>query len=594
MADDAITVETDVLIVGSGPSGATMSALLATYGVDNIMLNMWGSTSPTPRAHITNQRAMEILRDLGLEDEAKAVSVPQHLMGDLVLCSSLAGEELGRLKTWHTHPHSKAEHDLASPCAVCDIPQTLMEPLLVQAAQRRGSKVRNWTQYLSLEQDAEGVSARVKDRLTGLEYTIRAKYLVGADGANSQVARDIELPFEGQMGLGGSMNIHFKADLSHLTDHRPADMYWMFQPGEGLDGHGVGVLRMVRPWNDWVGVWGYDISKGEPDLDEKKALEIVHNLIGDDSIDVELGPFNLWTINRMYATETMRGRVFCVGDAIHRHPPMNGLGSNTSMADSYNLAWKLAAAIKTDAGAGLLQTYDEERGPVGEQIVTRAFKSMGLLPPILHALGLDSAPDPASMKKAMAARKGSSRKAAEQRKSLRKAIDGTRYGFNALGIELNQRYESGAMVGDDTEDPGFPRDRDLYYQVSSRPGAHLPHAWLERDERLVSTFDICGKGRFTLLTGLGGSAWVKAAAEAAGEVRLPIDVHIIGPGQTYTDAYGDFGELRGTEEDGALLVRPDMFVGWRAQTSKQAGELTNVMRQLLRLDAPGEARAAAE
>src|SRR5918999_3407446 len=160
-------VETDVLVVGSGPAGGATALLLSTYGVANIVVTKYGQLSDTPRAHITNQRTMEVLRDAGIEDKVVAQATPQHLMGDTTFCSSLAGEELGRLRTWYTHPLRKAEHDLASPSAICDMPQHLMEPVLVENAIARGTSFRYQTEYLSLEQDGDGVTATVRDRLRG-------------------------------------------------------------------------------------------------------------------------------------------------------------------------------------------------------------------------------------------------------------------------------------------------------------------------------------------------------------------------------------------------------------------------------------------
>lgn len=117
------TIETDVLVVGSGPAGAASAALLAMYGVKHVLVTKYGWLADTPRAHITNQRAMEILRDLGLEDKAVAQAAPQHLMANNVFCESLAGEEFGRLYSWGNHPARKADYDLASPVSICDLPQ---------------------------------------------------------------------------------------------------------------------------------------------------------------------------------------------------------------------------------------------------------------------------------------------------------------------------------------------------------------------------------------------------------------------------------------------------------------------------------------
>src|SRR5690349_19834086 len=119
--DDVLT--TDVLVIGSGPAGASAALFLATYGVDHIVITKYRWTANTPRAHITNQRTVEIMRDMGLEHEIKAKGVPQPLMGDTVFCTSLAGDELARLHTWGTHPQRLADYTMASPCIHYDLPQ---------------------------------------------------------------------------------------------------------------------------------------------------------------------------------------------------------------------------------------------------------------------------------------------------------------------------------------------------------------------------------------------------------------------------------------------------------------------------------------
>ena len=161
-------------------------------------------------------------------------------MGDTVFCTSLAGDELARLHTWGTHPARHADYALASPCLHIDLPQTYFEPILVRAAGERGSRLRFNTEFLSFEQDADGVTATVQDRLDGSTYEIRAKYLVGADGGRSVIAEQLGLPFGGQADVAGSMNIVFKADLSTLVAHRPSVLYWIMSAGarHGRDRHG--------------------------------------------------------------------------------------------------------------------------------------------------------------------------------------------------------------------------------------------------------------------------------------------------------------------------------------------------------------------
>ncbi|MFJ9900125.1 FAD-dependent oxidoreductase [Streptomyces sp. NPDC091280] len=572
-------VETDVLIVGSGPAGAAAALALSTYGVPHIVVTRYARLTRTPRAHITNQRTMEVLRDLGVEDEVLAKATPQHLMGDTTFCTSLAGEELGRIRSWGNDPLVQAAHDLASPTRMCDMPQHLMEPVLVDAALARGSNVRFSTVYKSFVQDEDGVTVTVEDRLRGDEYRIRAKYLIGADGGRSQVAEDAGLPMGGQMGVAGSINIVFDADLTKYTAHRPSTLYWVLAPGATVGGIGAGLVRCVRPWNEWLIVWGYDVSAGAPDLTEEYALSVVRQLVGDDDIPVTIRSSSAWTVNEMYAETYANGRVLCAGDAVHRHPPSNGLGSNTSIQDAYNLAWKLKLVLDGTATPKLLDTYDAERAPVGRQIVTRANKSIGETAPIFEALDGLSPQTPERLWANIAARKDATEAAAKQRAALREAIAFKVYEFNAHGVDLNQRYTSDAIVPDGTPDPGFDRDPELYHRPSSRPGAKLPHAWITSGTRTLSTLDTVGKGRFTLLTGIGGETWLRAA----GAQPLDIATVVIGPGQRYEDPYGDWARLREISDAGALLVRPDGHVAFRHADAAENAEqlLTDALRRIL-------------
>ena len=583
MNTDIPLVETDVLVVGSGPAGAASALLLATYGVRTICVSKFPGTSRTPRSHITNQRTMEVIRDLGLESECVALATPAALMGENIYCTSVTGDELGRVLTWGNHPTRKADYELSSPTSMCDLPQNLLEPAFIRQATLRGADVRFHTEFVSLTQDANGVTATVNDHLLHTRYQIRAKYLIGADGANSTVVSQLNLPLEGKMGVSGSINVVFAADLSEYVAHRPSVLYWVIQPGSSVGGLGIGVVRMVRPWNKWLSIWGYDLAEGPPNLDDEKATSIVHALLGNKDIPVKIEATSTWTVNDMFATRLSEGRVFCLGDAVHRHPPTNGLGSNASIQDAFNICWKLAYVLEGKAAPSLLETYSEERAPVAKQVVQRANKSLGDFPPILGALGLFDTQDPQQMQRNMARLKEDSPEAEDQRARLRGALDGTHYVYNAHGVEMNQRYASTAVVTDGSAEPEARRDFELYHQQSSRPGAPIPHVWLTRRGHRISTLDLCGKGRFSILTGISGAHWATAAKEAAKKLSVEIVVNQIGPGREYEDPYGDFARVRETEESGALLVRPDLFVGWRkakwAETG--GGELLAAMSRIL-------------
>lgn len=581
------TIDTDVLIVGTGPAGSATAALLSSYGVKNMAINRYRWLANTPRAHITNQRAMEVLRDLGhdVEKEAYMHATRQALMGENIFCESLAGEEIGRMKSWGNHPLSKAEHLLSSPTEMNDLPQTFLEPLLYKTACSRGTQGRMSTEYVSHEQDPEGVATTCLDRLTGESLTVRSKYLIGADGGNSLVAEHADLPFEGKMGVGGSMNILFRADLSRYVAHRPSVLYWVMQPGADVGGIGMGLVRMVRPWNEWLIVWGYDISQPAPEVDAEMATQVARQLVGDPDLEIELLGASTWTVNNMYATHMQRDRVFIMGDAAHRHPPSNGLGSNTSIQDGFNLAWKIAAVLTGQAGSDLLESYSVERAPVAKQIVTRANQSISEFGPIFEALGMAEGVEPEVMRENLGARCDSTPDAERQREAIREAIAFKKYEFDAHGVDMNQRYRSDAIETDGQIEPAFELDAELHYQPTTWPGARIPHVWVfERDSGAkLSTLDLCGRGRFTLITGIGGEAWEEAAATVGGEIGLDIRVHVIGPRYPVVDHSGDWARAREIADSGCVLVRPDHHVAWRAEALgvDPAADLRQVLTRIL-------------
>jgi 2,4-dichlorophenol 6-monooxygenase len=491
--------QTDVLVVGTGPMGSTTALALATYGVRVLVVNRFNWTANTPRAHITNQRAVEVLRDLGVEQEARLEATPWEWMGDTLFTTSLAGPEIARLRTWGTGDERIGDYLQGSPCSLIDLPQDKMEPLLVKNAAARGARFSFNTEYLSHTQDATGITVQLQDIPTGRQYEVRARYLVGADGARSKVMDDAGLKVEGELARASTAYVLFRADLTRYVAHRPSILYWIVTSNAAFGEIGMGLLRAIKPWNQWIAGWGFDFKKGDPDFSPEEVKRRVRLLVGDPDLEIEIDSTSVWYVNQAHAPVYSSGRVFCGGDAVHRHPPSSGLGSNTCMQDAFNLAWKLAFVVKGHAGEGLLDSYTLERAPVGKQIVARANQSRVDYAPLNRCFRDTDAADPVAAGLEKLASPGP--EGVARRSALADALKVKNYEFNAQGVELNQRYVSAAVVPDlNAAEEVWKRDPQLHLQATTRPGAKLPHAWLVgADGRRISTLDLVGKGRFSLV-----------------------------------------------------------------------------------------------
>ena len=576
-------ISVPVLIVGAGPAGLATSLLLSRYGVAHMLVEKYPGTAHTPRAHIVNQRTVEIFRHMGIEDRLLAVGTPQHLMSNNVWSTSLAGLEVARLQTWGTSPDRAADYRKASPSPMTNCPQTVLEPLLVAAIIEAGvCDLRFNHEFLELRQDDSGVTATIRDRSAGQDLTVRSQYLVGADGGRSRVLDQAGLTVEGDAGLAEAANIWFAADLTRYLSYRPGVLYWNVSPGTDFM-VGAGTLICHKPWSEFVMVIMYDPNRETISDREDYLVGRVHKVIGDSSVEVTLKGFALWQINAQVAPRYSAGRVLCMGDAVHRHPPTNGLGLNTSIADAFNLAWKLAQVLDGRAAPSLLETYSAERQPVGRQVVDRAITSVGEMAAIPSALGFAPGQSESEGWAALAGLYAPGEEGERRRKALRDAIELTNYQFNAHNVEVGYRYRAGAIVPDGTSEPASNRDSQLYYQPTTWSGAHLPHAWIERDRTLISTLDLVNGTDFALLTGIGGESWIEAAGAATQHTGIGIDVHIIGSRDGILDVYGDWAKLREIESDGCVLIRPDRHVAWRTPRIEPdpTSQLINVMQQVL-------------
>jgi 2,4-dichlorophenol 6-monooxygenase len=578
-----IDAEVPVLIVGAGPAGLATALLLSRYGVPNMLVERHSGTAHTPRAHIVNQRTVEIFRHMGIEDKLLAAGTPQQLMSNNVWATSLAGLEVARLQTWGTSPERAADYHKASPSPMTNCPQTVLEPILLQAIQESAvTDVRFGHEFQRLDRDDDGVTAVIEDRDAGTTLTVRCQYLIGADGGRSVILEQAGLSVDGEAGLSHAANIWFEADLTRFLAHRPGVLYWNTSPGTDFM-VGAGTLICHKPWREFVMVIMYDPDSETISDDEDFLIGRVHKVIGDPSVDVTLKGMSMWQINHQVAPSYSAGRVLCMGDAVHRHPPTNGLGLNTSVADAFNLAWKLALVLDGRAGQQLLESYSVERQPVGRAVVDRALASVTDMAAIPAALGFHPDQSEEDGWASLAGLYKPGEEGDRRRAALRDAVEVTNYQFNAHGVEVGYRYRHGAIVTDGTAEPVSPRDAQLYYDPTTWPGAHLPHAWLERDGQRLSSLDLVAGTRFALLTGIGGERWTDAAHAVEQTTGVGIDVHIIGSRDGIIDIYGDWDRLRGVGTTGCVLVRPDRHVAWRAdQIDRDATRLLHeVMQQLL-------------
>ena len=582
-------IEVDVLIIGTGPAGASLAAFLGHYNKFEVMMvSRFGTSADTPRAHITNMAAMECLRSIGLEDACKAVASPTDTLVHTRWCHTLLGEEYARVNSWGHHPDRIGDYETASPCEHCDLPQTLLEPILIRDATLYKVKQRWDTLFLSFKQFEDHVETVLQDRVSGEEYVVVSKYLVGADGARSQVVEQLGLELDVQPGQGLAINVCLDMDLTQEMIYRKGNLHWVLQPDRSHPEWGwASLIRMVKPWTKWMVIVLPTPGAGSDfHPTQEQVMERVREMIGGDaSVPMHLESIAQWQINEIVAKQYSKGRVYCMGDAVHRHPPFGALGSNTCIQDAFNLAWKLAYVMQGKAGEKLLDSYSVERQPVGAKIVERANQGLRDHAPVWECVGAMEA-SPVRGKEILAELKADSEEGRDRRKLMRQAVLGTQREFHALGVEMNQEYFSNAVYqADQGSRPIFKRDPQFFYQQSTYPGRRLPHVWLNSivPHKRLSNLDLCPYGSFTLFTGIGGKAWVGAAADVAAKLDIVIAAASIGRGLDYEDVYMDWVELSEVEESGCVLVRPDRFVGWRSKTMVQnpASSLFTVLQHIL-------------
>lgn len=313
MSDD--TVKTPFLIVGAGPAGASLACFLGDHGLTGIMIAGAPGTARTPRAHITNMAGLECLRDVELEDACRAASAGSDNMTHTRWCRSMAGDEFARVYSWGNDPARHGDYAAASPCGHVDLPQTELEPILTTRAVHKGWTLRFNTKLLTFTRPVKDVIiSEVQDRVTGKTYKIQSKYLFGCDGARSQVVKELNIPLQKKPGQGLALNIFVKADMSHLIPNRTGNLHWVFHPEKDHPPWcWAAIVRMVKPWKEWMFIClpvpGADLSIDHFSPTEEECIPRIKELIGDESVNVEILDMSKWWINEIVAEYYSDGNV---------------------------------------------------------------------------------------------------------------------------------------------------------------------------------------------------------------------------------------------------------------------------------------------
>ncbi|MEU9085350.1 FAD-dependent monooxygenase [Streptomyces sp. NPDC048357] len=525
-----------VLIVGGSLVGLCTSLFLGRHGISHMLVEKHAGTSMHPRGRGINVRTMELFRVARVEDrirEAASVLADNH---GILQGGSLTGEDQEWLFEQIDPGGALARF---SPSAWCLCSQNDIEPVLMSVTPGLGADLRFSTELLSFEQDPGGVTALVKDRETGEHSTVRADYLVAADGPRSPVREALRIGQSGPGDLFHNVSITFRSrTLADVVGDRRFIVCYLTKPDAD------GALLPVDNSERWVfhAPWHPDRGETLEDFTDERCVEHIRRAVGAPDLDVEITGKAPWHAAERVAQRYVAGRVFLAGDSAHEMSPTGAFGSNTGIQDAHNLAWKLAAVLDGAAGPGLLETYEAERLPVARATSERASaRSAEHSHP-----GYE--PDPETVP-------GAQPEPAQG--------GGGRQG-GVLSVAMGYRYNQGAVLGTDPDQPVVPERMRL----CGEPGTRAPHMWLHvpGEERPKSTVDLYERS-FVLLSS-EGTPWSGAAGSVAKRMNVRLDAYAIGTGpeaDLIPASGGDWAEAHGTTAAGAVLVRPDGFVAWRSE-----------------------------
>src|SRR3989440_6947094 len=505
---------TQVLIVGGGIVGLSTSLFLSWRGISSLLVECHPGTAIHPRIPALAQPTMEMFRSVGIEEAIHEVEAPLNMSGNLLLVESLVGQEFDVL-----------QEDVdaffisdSSPALGSQIAQDVLEPILRARSEQLGGDLRFGTELVAFEQDEDGIMATIRERENSRTRTVRAQFLVAADGGHSGVRQQLGIGQHGK-SLWSSVSMIFEANLMELFRQRHAVMCFVANdnisnaalvpyPGSSARSD---LFRLDAP---------YDPEEETlADYPEARCLSLIRAAVGIPELPVQLKAVLTYEACELVADRFQQGRIFLVGDAARTQPPTGGLGGATGIAEAYNLTWKLAAVLRGEAGEALLATYDAERRPQADYTA----EQVALL--------------------------------SQQRQTEGSAG----ITVDTFIIVMGYRYSTGAIVreaGDENLPLAQPPD-----QWKGQPGTHALHLVLERESKPISTRDLFGP-HFVLLVGPDGGNWKAAARNTKDALHLPLDIYQIGGNaEDLIDASHRFCDAYGITSGGGGVRRPGGFHG---------------------------------
>ena len=540
MSDETV----DILIVGSGPAGL-LSAIIATQiGLRFAIIEAREGLHREPSAHVFKTHTMEVYRRAGVAEAVLKETTPTDLQQWATWCESLSGVCYGRLDLRGKKGDVPRFTDI-SPVYPANVPQNVVEPILHERLKQvAGHDPVQFGQRLTgFRQDPDGITATVSNGRE--EREIRARYLIGADGAGSQVRRSAGIAMEGPPSLATFLAIHIQSDAMPLLRRIPGVVFFVQQPGIS------GFFITHQPVGSQVFMLRIDPELTPPDsFGEDDCRKIMDKVIGQQH-DYRISSIGSWIMSAQIAERYREGRAFLVGDAGHRFPPTGGLGLNTGVEDVENLLWKINAVLHGKAADALLDSYQLESRPVAFRNTQQSLRNNERMQIIETAL--EAGPDGAHLQSVI----DDLRKDATHPRfaALQKAVDAQVDHFAFLELDMAARVRGGAFVPPEREIP-LPVPAVEGYQPSFAPGNYIPHFWVAPG---LAALDCLRFDAFTLFVPAADEADWRSAAEAVGDDFLPIQVVALSPDMASNRA--SVGNYWG-DDPFAVLVRPDGRVAW--------------------------------